>query len=160
MKATCEDDRLTPTVEFKNCPIKVSLGVLGKKWTLLILRDIGFLKIDRFNQIRRTIPGLTSRVLIMRLHELEESGFIEPIVLRDKPKLVRWALTKKGNDTIPILMSFISFGAKWYSTEVFEDKRPRTLDELFPPKNARVRDRSSDPMTAHHLSETPRSKAS
>jgi DNA-binding HxlR family transcriptional regulator len=119
-------------VEFKNCPIRVSLGVLGKKWTLLILRDIAFLKIDRFNQILRSVPGLTSRVLIMRLHELEESGLIEPIVMKDKPKVVRWVLTEKGKDTIPILMSFISFGAKWYSDVVFEDKRARTVNELFP----------------------------
>jgi DNA-binding HxlR family transcriptional regulator len=134
MKRVGEDNPLLPTVEFKTCPIRVSLGVLGKKWTLLILRDIAFLKIDRFNQIRRTVPGLTSRVLIMRLRELEESGLIEPIVIQDKPKLVRWALTEKGKDTIPILMSFISFGAKWYSNVVFEDKRARTLHELFPAK--------------------------
>jgi len=127
-----ERNPLLPAVEFKTCPIRVSLGVLGKKWTLLILRDIAFLKIDRFNQIRRTIPGLTSRVLVMRLRELEESGLLEPIVIQDKPKLVRWTLTKKGKDTIPILMSLISFGAKWYSNEVFEDKRARTLNELFP----------------------------
>jgi len=145
MKRASEDNRFIPAVEFKNCPIRVSLGVLGKKWTLLILRDIAFLKIDRFNQIRRSVPGLTSRVLIMRLRELEEGGLIEPIVMQDKPKLVRWALTEKGKDTIPILMSFISFGAKWYSHVVFEDKRARTVDELFPEKlkTARVYSTSS-----------------
>jgi DNA-binding HxlR family transcriptional regulator len=136
MKQLNKDDPLIPSVEFKTCPIRASLGVLGKKWTLLILRNIAFAKIDRFNQIRRSVSGLTSRVLTMRLRELEENGLIEPIVIRDKPKLVRWALTEKGKDTIPILMSFISFGAKWYSTVVFEDKRPRTLRQLFPAKRA------------------------
>ena len=132
VKRANEDNSLIPAVQFKNCPIRVSLGVLGKKWTLLILRNIAFLKIDRFNQIRRSVPGLTARVLIMRLHELEESGLIEPVIMQDKPKLVRWVLTEKGKDTVPILMSLISFGAKWYSDLVFEDKRARTLDELFP----------------------------
>jgi DNA-binding HxlR family transcriptional regulator len=132
VKRAIEDNSLIPAVEFKNCPIRVSLGVLGKKWTLLILRDIAFLKIDRFNQIRRSVPGLTARVLVMRLRELEESGLIEPVVMQDKPKLVRWILTEKGKDAIPILISFISFGAKWYSNLVFEDMRARTLDELFP----------------------------
>jgi DNA-binding HxlR family transcriptional regulator len=141
VKRVIEEDSLIPAVEFKNCPIRVSLGVLGKKWTLLILRDIAFLKIDRFNQIRRSVPGLTARVLIMRLRELEESGLIEPVITRDKPKLVRWILTEKGKDTVPILMSLISFGAKWYSDLVFEDKRVRTVDELFPEtlKAARVK---------------------
>jgi len=136
MKRLNKDDPLIPTVEFKTCPIRASLGVLGKKWTLLILRNIALAKIDRFNQIRRSVSGLTSRVLTMRLRELEENGLIEPIVIQDKPKLVRWALTEKGKDTIPILMTFISFGAKWYSTVVFEDKRPRTLRQLFPAKRA------------------------
>ena len=132
MKPKSKEDQLIPTVEFKNCPIRVSLGVLGKKWTLLILRDIAFLKIDRFNQIKRSIPGLTSRVLSLRLHELEKSELIEAIIMQNKPKIIKWALTEKGKDTFPILMSFISFGAKWYSDVIFEDKRPRKLAELFP----------------------------
>lgn len=136
LKRANEDSPLLPTVEFKNCPIRVSMGVLGKKWTLLILRDIAFLKIDRFNQIRRSIPGLTSRVLTMRLRELQESELIKPIVTQEKPRLVRWALTEKGKDTVPILMSLISFGAKWYANMVFEDQRARTAQELFPPKRA------------------------
>jgi DNA-binding HxlR family transcriptional regulator len=123
---------LLPSVMFKNCPIRTSLGVLGKKWTLLILRDIAFLKIDRFNQILRSLPGLTPRLLVMRLRELEKSGLIKPVLLQKKPRLVRWALTDMGEDTAPILMSFISFGSKWYSDVVFEDQEPRTVRELFP----------------------------
>ena len=132
MKVEIGEKPLLPTVPFKNCPIKTSLGVLGKKWTLLILRDIGFLKIGRFNEILRSIPGLTPRVLILRLKELEGSGLIKPIVIQQRPKLVRWTLTEMGKDTIPILMSFISFGATWYPETVFDDGRARTAEELFP----------------------------
>ncbi len=127
------DERpLLPSIEFKSCPIRTSLGVLGKKWTLLILRDIAFLKIQRFNQILRSLPGLTPRVLIMRLNELEKNQIIEPIILQKKPRLVQWVLTQKGKDTVPILMSFISFGAKWYPESVFEDGEARSVKELFP----------------------------
>jgi DNA-binding HxlR family transcriptional regulator len=121
-----------PAVKFKNCPIRVTMGVLGKKWTLLILRNIALFNISRFNHIRRTIPGLTSRVLIIRLHELEECGIIQAIVLREKPRLVKWTLTEKGQDTIPILLSIIAFGSKWYADEVFEDHKPRALQEIYP----------------------------
>jgi len=132
MKVEIGEKPLLPTVAFKSCPIRTSLGVLGKKWTLLILRDIGFLKIGRFNEILRSLPGLTPRVLILRLKELEGSGLIKPIVIQQRPKLVRWTLTEKGRDTIPILMSFISFGATWYPETVFDDGRARTAEELFP----------------------------
>ena len=123
---------IIPAVPFKNCPIRTGLGVLGRKWTMLILRDIGFLKIDRFNQILRSLPGLTPRVLSTRLGELEKNGFIRRIEIQRSPKLVRWTLTQKGKGTFPILASFIAFGSKWYANTVFDDKRPRELGQLFP----------------------------
>ena len=70
---------IQPHVKFVNCPIRTSLGILGKKWTVLIIRDIGVCKINRFNQILESIPGLTPRVLPMRLKELEKEGLIECI---------------------------------------------------------------------------------
>ena len=136
MKNQTREQPLLPTVAFKNCPIRISLGVLGKKWTLLILRDITFLKIERFNQILRSLPGLTPRVLAFRLKELQETGIIAPVIIQRRPKVVRWRLTKMGKDTIPILRSFISFGATWYSRTVFEDGKPRTVEELFPSLSA------------------------
>ena len=126
-----------PQVKFVQCPIKTSLGVLGKKWTLLILRDIGFLKIVRFNRILESIPGLTPRVLSMRLRELEDEGFIECVGGKRQPTMVVWKLTEKGRDTMPILIQLTAFGSKWYSDVVFEDKRPRTINEIFPKPEAR-----------------------
>jgi DNA-binding HxlR family transcriptional regulator len=127
------DDRaLVPTTKFRICPIHVTIEILGKKWTLLILRDIALLNINRFNQIRRSLPGLTPRVLTLRLQELEERGFIQAKVIKESPRIVEWMLTEKGNDTIPILMSILAYGSKWYADEVFKDHRPRTLEELFP----------------------------
>jgi len=132
-----DDGAIWPQVKFVQCPIKTSLGVLGKKWTLLILRDIGFLKIVRFNRILESIPGLTPRVLSMRLRELEDEGFIECVGGKRQPTMVVWRLTEKGSDTMPILIQLTAFGSKWYSNVVFEDKRPRTMNEIFPQPEAR-----------------------
>ncbi len=127
-----------PDVKFAQCPIKtVALGALGKKWTMLMLRDIGFRKVDRFNRLLESIPGLTPRVLSMRLKELEKEGIIERTETRNSPVVVRWALTEKGRDTLPILVRLIAFGSKWYPEVVFEDKTPRTLSELFTRPEAR-----------------------
>jgi DNA-binding HxlR family transcriptional regulator len=120
---------LRPDVHFSQCPIKASMGVLGRKWTTLLLRDIGFRKVDRFNHMLESIPGLTPRVLSMRLKELERDGIIQKI--EDKESIARWTLTEKGEDTLPILMRLIAFGSKWYAREVFEDKVPRSLNEIF-----------------------------
>ena len=122
---------IRPQVKIKNCPIRTSLGVLGKKWTMLIIRDIGFLKINRFNRILESIPGLTPRVLSMRLRELEKEGIIRCTQIKRQQTMILWNLTEKGKDILPILLMLTAFGSKWYSEHVFEDKKPRRLDEVF-----------------------------
>jgi DNA-binding HxlR family transcriptional regulator len=129
---------MIPQVSFMNCPIKTSLGVLGKKWTMLIIRDIGVYKITRFSRLLESIERITPRVLSMRLNELEKNGFIERSEENRSPMIVQWRLTEKGKDTLPILMQLVAFGSKWYSDFVFEDKVPRKLTEIFP--NPRVRE--------------------
>ncbi|ADN35863.1 transcriptional regulator, HxlR family [Methanolacinia petrolearia DSM 11571] len=126
---------MQPAFKYKCCPAHVAIRVLGKKWTLLILRDIAILDIRRFGEIKRSLPGLTPRVLSMRLRELEENGFIEAEVIKENPRVVEWHLTGKGQDTISILLAFMEFGAKWYPAEVFEDGQSHTLEELYPEKN-------------------------
>ena len=128
---------IQPEVRFIECPIKTAQGVLGKKWTILIIRDIGLNKIRRFNRLLESIPGITPRVLSMRLKELEKEDFIECIKDKRSPMMVQWQLTAKGKDTLPLLMQLTAFGSKWYSSIVFEDKRPRTLKEIFPQREAR-----------------------
>lgn len=129
---------LLPGVNFAQCPIRASLGVLGKKWALLVLRDIGILGVDRFNRILDSSPGLTPRVLSMRLRELEKEGFIECIEKEKSPMVVRWALTEKGRDILPILLQYTAFGSKWHADVVFEDGTPRKLNEVFRPKAIKI----------------------
>ncbi len=129
---------LLPGIEFAQCPIRTSLGVLGKKWTMLLLRDVGILGIDRFNRLLDSLPGLTPRVLSMRLKELEKEGYIHCIEKGKSPMIVRWSITEKGRDIIPILLQFTAFGSKWHADVVFKDKKPRKPDELFQPKARRM----------------------
>ena len=128
-----------PQVKFVKCPIRTSLGILGKKWTILIIRDIGVRKINRFNRILESIPGLTPRVLSMRLKELKNEGLIECIEKKKSPPtmMVLWRLTEKSKDTLPILMQMVAFSSKWYAEVIFEDKRPRKFSEIFPQHEAR-----------------------
>src|SRR5436853_5007396 len=110
-------------------------GNPGKKMDCVhILESIGVLHIDRFNQILRSLPGLTPRVLIMRLNELEESGLITPIIIQKSPKLVSWTLTENGQDTLPILEGYFSFTKKWHPNATLKNhrtdsvKRPSLLE--------------------------------
>jgi DNA-binding HxlR family transcriptional regulator len=126
-------------LKFVHCPIQTTLQVLGKKWTLLILRDIGFRKIDRFNRLLETVRGVTPRVLSMRLKELERTGYIKCKKDRRSALIVRWALTRKGRDTLPILLRILLFGSKWYPEIVFEDEGARSrLNQIFTRKEMKI----------------------
>jgi len=57
----------------------------------------------------------------MRLREMEKEGFIECSEKIRSLMMVKWVLTEKGKDTMPILMQLTAFGSKWYSDIVFED---------------------------------------
>jgi DNA-binding HxlR family transcriptional regulator len=124
------EQRTSPfKIEFESCPVQASLGILGRKYALLIIRDIGLFDKHRFNEMLRVTPGLTKRVLSMRLKELKKGGFIK--VVERGLNYSKWDLTEKGKDTLPVLMSLVQFGSKYYADRVFEDKRPRALSDIF-----------------------------
>jgi DNA-binding HxlR family transcriptional regulator len=125
-------DPIIPRVPFEMCPIRSSLGVLGKKWTLLVMRDVAFYGLIKFSQILKNNRGLTPRVLSLRLLDLRKDGLIERVSDPKDQRVVQYRLTKKGNDTIPILTAFIQYGAQYHSEKVFEDGKPHQLAELFP----------------------------
>jgi len=120
------------SVDFADCPVEISLGILGKKWTMAIIRDIGAYGVDRFNRLLKSLPGIPHKVLAMRLKQLEHEGFIKKYIEKSvPPKVIRWSLTEKGVDAIRIGMILGAFGSKWYADRVFDDKRPRKLSEVY-----------------------------
>src|SRR5215469_10540785 len=101
--------RSMPRLMYQQDPIRNSVKSLGAKWTLLILRDIGFLRLDRFGEIRRNNPGLTARVLSRRLRDMQKEGLITRKVSKDA---VTYNLTSRGEDAIFILLAFLRYGLK------------------------------------------------
>lgn len=119
----------TPRVMPIACPIRSSLGVLGRKWALLVLRDVAFYEDVRFSDMLRNSPGMTPRILTFRLRDLTREGFIVRV---EKGREIVYELTQKGRDAIPILTAFTSFGFQHHADLVFPDGRPRTLGEVLP----------------------------
>ena len=71
----------------------------------------------------------------MRLKELEQSGMIHRVDDHRSPRYVKWSLTDKGWDTLPILLSYVAFGSKWFAPKVFADGRPREMNRIYPQEN-------------------------
>jgi DNA-binding HxlR family transcriptional regulator len=121
-------------VRFESCPIRTSLdlGCLGRKWALIVLRDVAFSRDVTFSQILRKNSGLTPRALSIRLRDLQREGVIEraPDALDNRKSHYR--LTRQGDDVVPILTALIQYGIRYHSDKVFKDKRPRELESLYP----------------------------
>ncbi|MCI4323072.1 MAG: helix-turn-helix transcriptional regulator [Thermoplasmata archaeon] len=121
-----------PVVPYETCPIAASLGTLGRKWALLVLRDVAFFPGTTFGAIRKNNPGLQNRVLSIRLKQLRAEGLIERVASPSASRSSGYVLTGKGRDIVPVLTAFIQYGARHHSDVVFADGRPRALDEVFP----------------------------
>jgi DNA-binding HxlR family transcriptional regulator len=109
-----EDRPIAPLLAYQADPIRESVKRLGRKWTLLILRDMAFLKLNRFGQILRNNPGLTPRVLSRRLDQMEDEGLVERIDARDS---VTYRLTSRGEDAVFILLAFLRYGIRHRNAE-------------------------------------------
>ena len=105
--------RTLPQLAYQQDPIRESVKALGAKWTLLILRDLGFLKLNRFGQILRNNPGLTARVLSRRLANMQKEGLIKRVVQKD---VVFYNLTPQGEDAVFILLALLRYGMRHHST--------------------------------------------
>ena len=104
-----DERRIYPLLAYQADPIRESVKWLGRKWTLLILRDMAFLKLTRFGQILRNNPGLTPRVLARRLRQMQQEGLVERIVTHEK---VAYRLTSRGEDAVFILLAFLRYGIR------------------------------------------------
>jgi DNA-binding HxlR family transcriptional regulator len=127
-------ESVLPKVPFDSCPIRLTLGSLGRKWAFLILRDIAFRCDQTFSELLQRNSGLTPRALSIRLRDLKEEGVIERIVDDADNRKVHYRLTRQGRDVVPILTALIQYGIRYHAEKVFEDEKPRELASLYPGK--------------------------
>ncbi len=118
-------------VRFARCPIRLSLGVLSRKWSLLILRDIGVYRVDRFNQLLKSLDGISPKVLGTRLRQLESDGLLRKVETRRSPKMVRWDLTERSRDLVPVMMMMGAFHSKWDPDVIHPGRARMRLSELY-----------------------------
>jgi DNA-binding HxlR family transcriptional regulator len=74
---------------------RVLLDQVADKWTLLILGSLANGPV-RFNQIKRTVAGISQKTLTQTLRKLERNGLIERVILDGLPLGVEYSLTSLG----------------------------------------------------------------
>ena len=95
-------------LEEEPCSLARTVGVIGDRWTLLILREC-FLRTRRFEGFQSAL-GITRHLLAERLKKLVRLGILRRIPYQESPKRHEYILTQKGLDLYPIIMSIVHWG--------------------------------------------------
>jgi DNA-binding HxlR family transcriptional regulator len=119
-------------VEFAACPVETSLGIVGRKWTLVILRDVAFHPNLTFGELLRRNPRITPRVLSLRLRSLLDDGVVERVTDGHDRRRVHYRLTPQGRDIVPVLVALVNYSIQHHARDVFSDGEPRRLEVVFP----------------------------
>jgi DNA-binding HxlR family transcriptional regulator len=95
----------------RECPIADAVELIGDRWSLLVIREIGF-GVRRFTDIQRN-TGAPREMLTARLRKLEDSGVIIRQQYSERPPRYDYTLTEVGQALVPVLRSLRQWGEKY-----------------------------------------------
>ncbi|MEZ4750462.1 MAG: helix-turn-helix domain-containing protein [Bdellovibrionota bacterium] len=98
-------------LDYENCPIEATLDMIGGKWKGVILARLTE-GTRRFNELKRTIPRITQRMLTTQLRELEKDKLVHRKVYAEVPPRVEYTLSARGVTLKPVLDSLLKWGEK------------------------------------------------
>ncbi len=90
----------------------MTINLIGNKWKLLIIRDLTGGK-KRFGELRKSLTGISQRVLTQNLRELESDGLINRAVYAEVPPRVEYSLNAMGMSLKPIIDSMADWGTRY-----------------------------------------------
>jgi len=96
--------------------------VLGKKWALLILKNLHAKEAIRFNELKRTLGEISSTVLAARLLEMEREGLISKKIYLEIPPRVEYRLTTRARELGSILKDLGEWALRWKSPRMASTK--------------------------------------
>lgn len=98
-------------LDHHHCPVEAALNRIGGKWKgLIVLRLLQ--RTWRFNELMRSLPGCTQRMLTNQLRELEHDGLVHREVFAEVPPRVEYSLTGPGRDLEPVVRAMCEWGQK------------------------------------------------
>ena len=102
------------TKNIPDCPVEMTLQLIGDKWKVLIIRDL-LTGTKRFNELMRSVSGITQKVLTSHLRAMEKNGLVTRTVYPEVPPKVEYTLTGTGYSLKPILDSMYTWGNEYKS---------------------------------------------
>jgi Predicted transcriptional regulators len=94
------------------CPIIYALNIVGQKWKLPIMWHLFHKDTIRYNELKRSIKGITNMMLTKCLQELEKHKLITRTQYDVIPPKVEYSLTERGKALLPALNELYVWGEK------------------------------------------------
>lgn len=98
--------------ELPECPVATTVQLVGSKWKLLILRNL-LQRPWRFNELRKSLEGISQKVLTDSLRSMEDDGIITRTVYPEVPPRVEYALSELGESMRPIITAMEQWGSAY-----------------------------------------------
>lgn len=95
--------------ELPTCPVEITMGLIGDKWKILIIRDL-LTGTKRFGELRKSLNGISQKVLTNNLRDMEKSKLIHREVFAEVPPRVEYSLTDTGWSLQSVLDSMVQWG--------------------------------------------------
>jgi DNA-binding HxlR family transcriptional regulator len=92
--------------------------VLGKRWSLLILKNLSTKEVIRFNELKKVLSGISSTVLADRLLELEREGLVSKKIYPEIPPKVEYRLTTRAKELEVIIKELAKWASRWKTPEL------------------------------------------
>jgi len=94
------------------CRVEEALGIIVGKWKPIILLNLMQQGTLRFSELKRSISGITQKMLTKQLRELEDEKIVHREVYKQVPPKVEYSITEYGEELKPILVSMHEWGTK------------------------------------------------
>ena len=121
MKYQC-DAKKAGDVAFR-CYFQLAMMIIGGKWKPKVLFHLAQNEVVRFGALRRGVIGITEKMLIQSLKELEKDGLVNRKVYRQVPPKVEYSLTDLGKSFIPVLNAIFEWGKSYASYLIAQKKK-------------------------------------
>ena len=95
--------------ELPECPVATTVSLIGSKWKLLIMRNL-LARPWRFNELQKSLDGVSQKVLTDSLRSMESDGIIIRTVYPEVPPRVEYSLSELGESMRPIIKSMEEWG--------------------------------------------------
>ena len=100
-----------------SCGLEASLSVIGGKWKILIIWQLAN-RPRRFGELRRLVTGVTEKMLIQGLKELEKDGLVSRRDFRETPPKVEYSLTERGVELANVLRPLCEWGKENFGEQI------------------------------------------